>query len=222
MGGQSQRAAMHVRRWVVQCRILSVCSFAVAALSFIEVVVVGRLILSEVLMLALLPWLRRAPHLLPLPRWLLVLWACWLLSQVATDLVAWSAFEDFARGWAAIGFTLTDLMAILVLAATPKRVCLFSLGLAAGGVLGYLFVVNAYVADDPRKWAFALPIGFAAAAGWSGRVGARLRWLTVGVFFVVFGAHNLSLGSRSLGGVSVLTAGCPTTRTDMSCLFGAL
>ncbi|MDP3972821.1 MAG: hypothetical protein Q8P61_07940 [Candidatus Nanopelagicales bacterium] len=191
---------------MVQSRVLNLCSFAVPALSFIEFVVVGRLILSELLMLAMLPWLRRAPDRLSLPRWLVVLWAGWLLSQVATDLMAGSAFEDFARGWASIVFTLTNLMAILVLAATPKRARLFALGLAAGGVLGYLFFPHPYAADDPWKWALALPVGFAVAAGLSGRVGARLRLFTIGALGI-FGALNLILGFRSLGGVSFLTAG---------------
>ncbi len=185
---------------------LDVWAFVLPAISFVEITIVGRMIASELLMLAMLPWLWSVRDRLPLPRWFVVLWAGWLLSQVVTDIVVGSAFEDFARGWAAIIFTITNFAAILVLVFTPRRARLFAIGLAAGGVLGYLFVPNAYAAVDPWKWAFALPVGLAVAAGLSGSTGARRRWLTVSAF-VAFGALNLFFGFRSLGGVSLLTAG---------------
>ncbi len=185
---------------------LDLWAFLVPAVSFIELTIVGRLIISELLMLAMLPWLWNARDRLPLPRWIVVLWAGWLLGQIVTDLVVGSPFEDFARGWAAVIFTITDFAAILVLASTPRRARLLALGLATGGVLGFLFVPNAYAAVDPWKWAFALPVGLALAAGLSGTAGAKLPWLTVAAF-AAFGALNLFFGFRSLGGVSLLTAG---------------
>lgn len=181
-------------------------SFMLPAVSFIVLTVGGQLIISEVLMLVMLPWLWSARDRLPLPRWFVVLGLGWLLSQVITDLVVGSALEDFARGWAAIVFTITDFAAILVLASTPRRARLFALGLAAGGVLGYLFAPNVYAAGDPWKFAFAVPLGLVLAAGLTGSVGLRRSWLPVGTF-AVFGALNLLFGFRSLGGVSLLTAG---------------
>ena len=147
------------RSMPVSLSALDFWAFVLPAASFIEVTIVGRLIVSELLMLAMLPWLWGARDRLPLPRWFVVLWAGWLLAQIVTDVVVGSAFEDYARGWAAIVFTFTNFAAILVLASTPRRARLFALGLAAAGVLGYLFVPNAFAAGDPWKWAFALPVG---------------------------------------------------------------
>ena len=185
---------------------LDLWAFVLPAVSFVEITIVGRLIVSEILMLAMLPWLWGARDRPPLPRWFVVLWAGWLLSQVVTDIVVGSAFADFARGWAAIVFTLTNFAAILVLVSTPRRARLFALGLAVSGVFGYLFFPNVFAASDPWKWAFAGPVGGVLVVGLSGSLGARHRWLTVSAF-VAFGALNLFFGFRSLGGVSLLTAG---------------
>lgn len=185
---------------------LDLWAFALPAVSFVEITIVGRLIGTEIVMLAMLPWLWSARDRLAMPRWFVVLWAGWLLGQILTDIVVETAFEDYARGWAAIVFTFTNFAAILVLASTPRRARLFALGLATAGVFGYLFVPNVYAAFDPWKWAFALPVGLALAAGLSGTVGAKLPWLTVAAF-AAFGALNLFLGFRSLGGVGLLTAG---------------
>lgn len=176
------------------------------AVSFIEITVVGRLIVSEILFVAMLPWLWGARDQLPLPRWFVVLWAGWLLAQIVTDLVVGSVFQDFARGWASIFFTFTNFAAILVLVSTPRRARLFAVGLAVGGVLGYFFVPNLYAAGDPWKWAFALPVGLTLAVGLSGSFGGRHRLLTVSAF-LAYGVANLLLGYRSLGGVSLLAAG---------------
>jgi len=154
----------------------------------------------------MLPWLWSAPDRPATPRWLVLLGAGWLISQIITDLVVGSAFEDFARGWAAIVFTITGFAAVMVLVSVPRRARYFALGLAAGGCLGYLVSPNPYAASDPWKWAFALPVGLVIAAGLSGPIGARFRWLTIATF-LAFGGMNLILGYRSLGGISLLTAG---------------
>lgn len=191
---------------LVRLSALDLWAFVVPAISFITVATVGQLIIAELLMAAMLPWLWGARDRLPLPRWFVVLGVGWLLSQIATDLVVGSALEDLERGWAAIIFTLTDFAAVLILASTPRRARLFALGLAAGGMLGYVFNPAGYAAGDPWKFAFAVPCGLALAAVLSGPVGARFRWSTVGAF-VAFGALNLLFGFRSLGGVSLLTGG---------------
>ncbi|MBF6606039.1 MAG: hypothetical protein IVW53_10710 [Chloroflexi bacterium] len=176
------------------------------AVSFVQITVVGQLIVSEVLAVALLPWLWGAKDRLHVPRWFLLLWGAWLVSQIATDLVMRSPIVDYARGWAAILFTLTDFAAILVLVSTPRRARLFALGLAASGVLSYFIAPNIYAAGDPWKWAFAMPVGFTLAAALSGSISTRMPLVPIGAF-AAFGALTLLLGFRSLGGVAVIAAG---------------
>ena len=184
---------------------LDIWAFVLPALSSVEITIVGQLIVSEILMLAMLPWLWGARRRLPLPAWFVVLWAGWFVSQVLSDIVAGSAFADFVRGWAAIIFTFTNFAAILALASTLRRARLFALGLAVGGGLGYLMFPTAITATDPWKWALGWPIGLVLAAALSGSWGARHRGPTIGAF-VVFGTLNLLFGFRSLGGLSLLTA----------------
>jgi hypothetical protein len=185
---------------------LDICAFVLPAVSFLDITIIGRLIVTEILLLVMLPWLWRSPDRPALPRWFIVLWAGWLLSQIVTDVVVGSAFRDFLRGWAGIVFTFTNFAGIFFLIATPKRARLFAFGLAAAGFLGLLFVPQPNAAADPWKWGLAVPVGLVLAAGLSGRAGNRQPWLTVGLF-VAFGSLNLMLNYRSLGGISLLTAG---------------
>lgn len=185
---------------------LDIWAFALPAVSFLEVTIIGRLMVTEIVLLVMLPWLWSLPDRPALPRWFLVLWAGWLVSQVVTDLVVGSAFTDYARGWAAIAFTLTNFAAIFFLVTTPKRARLFAIGLAVGGLLGLVFVPHPYVALDPWKWGLAGPIALLTAASLSGRFGERWPWVTVAVF-VALGGLNVALGYRSLGGVCLVAAG---------------
>ncbi|MHB8458926.1 MAG: hypothetical protein ACYDB6_02550 [Candidatus Limnocylindrales bacterium] len=185
---------------------LDIWAFVLPAISFVQVTVVGQLIVSEVLAVVMLPWLWVAKDRLRMPRWFLLLWGGWLVSQIATDLVMGSALADYARGWAAIVFTFTDFAAILVLVSTPRRARLFALGLAAAGVLGYFIAPNIFAAGDPWKWAFAGSIGFALAAALSGSIGTRMPLVPIAAF-AAFGTLNLLLGLRSLGGVAVIASG---------------
>lgn len=111
---------------------LDILAVGLPTVSFLQVVIVGRLIVTEILLLAALPWLWRARNRLRLPRWFLMIWAGWLVSQIATDVVVGSAFADYARGWAGILFTLTNFAGILILVSTLRRARLFSVGLAGG------------------------------------------------------------------------------------------
>jgi hypothetical protein len=181
-------------------------AFIIPALSFVEVTILGRLIVVELVMAILLPLLWSARERLRMPPWFIVLWTGWLFGQIITDLVAQTAFEDLARGWAAIAFTMTNFAAILVLASTPRRARLFAMGLAVGGVVGFLTVPHIYASTDPWKWAFALPAGLFLAAGVSHRGASQRPWLALGAFGI-FGLVSLYLGSRSLGGISLLTTG---------------
>jgi hypothetical protein len=48
-------------------------ALVLTAVSFVEIIVVGQLIFSEIPMLAMLPWVWGQAHRPPLPRWFVVL-----------------------------------------------------------------------------------------------------------------------------------------------------
>lgn len=194
--------------WTTQRRsvALDVWAFVLPALSFGEITVVGRLIVSEIVALALLPWLLSQKDRLRVPPWFVILWGAWLASQIMTDFVVETPIDDFARGSAAIAFTLTNFVAILALVSTPQRARLFALGLAAAAVVGYFVAPHPNAAFDPWKWALAQPIALAIVVIVSGERGFRSRWLPA-LAIGAFGVASIALGSRSLGGVALVTGG---------------
>jgi hypothetical protein len=194
-----------IRSVVPNKTVYDVLAFVIPATSFVQIQLIGRLIVSELLALALLPWLLRARDRLYAPRWLLVLWAAWFVSQIVTDVIVGSEFRDWARGWAAITFTLVNLLAILTLVRTARRVRIFAVGLATGAVLGALIAPSTYVVVDPWKFAFGGAIGLAIAAAVSGSWAARRPWIAI-VAFASFGLVNALLLFRAMSGVALLTS----------------
>jgi hypothetical protein len=90
-------------------------AFALPTMMFVEVRMVGRLFLTEIILICMLPFLmmRRGSLLLDrLPRKLLILGLAWLLSQILTDAIRSTPFEDWSRGWSKIVFLLTNFAAI--------------------------------------------------------------------------------------------------------------
>jgi O-antigen ligase len=156
-------------------------------------------------MLVLLPWLWNDRDRVALPRWLLIAWAGWAISQVATDLVVDSQFADLSRGWAKIAFTLSNVLAIAVLASTESRARLFGLGFAVGGVVGTFIDPTPLQAADPWKFGVAGALGLALAAGLSDPRLARRAWVAPAAF-AAFGALNIAFGFRSLGAIAVVVS----------------
>lgn len=195
-----------IRSLLARTTALDVWAFVVPATSFVQARIIGELILSEVLALLLLPWLLRSRDRLRAPKSLLVLLGAWLVSQIASDLIVRSAVRDWTRGWAAIGFTLIDLLAFLTLASTAARARIVAFGLAAGGVLGVLIDPTSFELSDPWKYAIGGAIGLVLAAGLSGASAARRPWVAIAIFGS-FGMVNAAIfGFRSMSGVALLTA----------------
>ncbi len=94
---------------------------------------------------------------------MLILLSVWLAGQIVTDLIRHIPFEDYIRGWAKIGITIINFSAVFILTfGNRRRIVLYAIGLALGGILGYYFNPNIYAEDYP--WKFG--------------VGESLTWLT--------------------------------------------
>jgi hypothetical protein len=183
--------------------------FAIPALAFLQIQVVGRLFATDVLVLAALPFVlvaRVRPLAAPLPRKLLALGVVWLVAQVITDLVRQTAFNDYARGWAKIAFFLASFVVLYILAHNrPRRLVLYGVGLVIGGVLTFYLSPGPYAEAEPWKFGVGGPVTLLLILLTSHRL---VRWafplqlLMIGAAALV----NLYMGFRALSGVCFLTA----------------
>jgi hypothetical protein len=189
-------------------RLIDLMVFAIPALDFLEIQVVGRLFISDLLLLGLFPFLllakgRRLAE--PLPRTFLFLGAIWLTSQIATDLIRHTPFEDYTRGWAKIFFTLIDFAALyLLLYGNRKRIIMYITGLAVGGIITFYLNPSAYAIDYPWKFGVGISITWILILFATCFRPRRPLWCIGVVAFAA--ALNLYLGFRSFGGVCFMTA----------------
>lgn len=120
-------------------RFLDFLAFLCPALLFIEFNLIGRVRLSEILLIAILPLLLLMKGRLlfkPWPRTVLLLGFLWLVSQIITDLIRITPFQDFIRGWSRISFFLLCFSSLyLLLVNNKKRILLSFIGGAIGGIL---------------------------------------------------------------------------------------
>lgn len=177
----------------------------------IEINLVGRLFLSEVLLIIILPLLivKRGRLLLhPLPRTVIILAFLWLAGQIITDFIRETPFQDWTRGWAKITFLILNFSSIyLLLINDTKRIIIFFIGfLIISPTLDYLVTPTELLLYDPWKFGIggsvvSLVILFAM---W--RKIARFRLLPVLLIFAL-GLFSIYMGSRANGGLLILSAG---------------
>jgi hypothetical protein len=181
----------------------------IPASQFIEFQVVGRLFAPDILLLAVLPFLlgsRRAALARKLPRTFLILALVWLLAQVTTDLIRATPFQDYARGWAMIAFTLTNFTALCaLLSENSYRIILFTFGSALGGILSYFLDPGIYAAGDPWKfgYGYAVTLLLVLIAVFLNSRGRRMLAVAV---ITAAAALNLYEGFRSLAGECFVAA----------------
>ena len=190
---------------------LDALAFLVPCLLFLEVHVGGRLFVSELLLLAALPFLlhRRAQlRTARFPAIVVVLGLLWLWGQVVTDLVRLTPYEDYSRGWMKIVFTLVNFVALFLIVEERRRaIRAFAAGMVVGLLLTFFLNPNVYAGSDPWKFGVALPVTLAIALAVSHPRIYAVPPLPA-LALATAAALNLSLGFRSLGGVCFLAAVC--------------
>ena len=85
--GRLSAASSTIRHAGAGATALDIWTVALPALSFLQFQLGGQLIASELLALAILPWLLRTRARVLVPTWLIGLLAAWLAFQVVTDIV---------------------------------------------------------------------------------------------------------------------------------------
>lgn len=191
--------------------VFDVLAFLVPATQFIQLHVVGQLLMPDILLAGILPILffaRGKKLLVGLPKMFIILTLLWLVSQMMTDAIRDSEFSDYSRGWAKIGFTLTNFSALyLLLYGSQRRIFLYIAGLAAGGLIAYFVNPNIRAEYYPWKFGYGGPLTLLLilmAATMAGRKG-RHPTAVLAILFGVAGL-NLVMGTRGGGLIVFLTA----------------
>lgn len=171
----------------------------------VRVQVVGQLFLTEVLLLATLPWLLygRLGELDSRVRRLIALLGLWLIAAVASDVVLQTELSDLARGWARIAFTGTTLVSLALLVRSCREAALLLAAYGAGSVLSYVAAPNEYAAADPWKFGYGLGLTVVAVALCALRPGRSAGTVVLGGL----GGLHLLQGYRSMAMICVIAAG---------------
>ena len=185
-----------------------VFAFVIPSLVFVEVEVVGRVFLTDLLLLAVLPFLLLFRGVAPLrrrvPLTFLGLWLLWLIGLVGSDLYVDTPSHDLARGWAKVVLMgLHFITLYLLLDGRPRRVVLFALGLVVGWILVYF--TSAHPSAVHQPWKF----GYGPAVTWllvlaACILGTQRAWVVA--ILTLAGGLNFLFGFRSLGGVCFVSA----------------
>jgi hypothetical protein len=190
---------------------LDVLALLIPATSFIEVKIVGRLFAPDMLLAVIIPFLilsrkeREFTH--RLPRTFLLLAGLWLFGQVATDLVRQTPFQDWARGWAKITFTMINFASLcMLLERRPRRIVLYAAGLALGGTLTYFLNPSIYAASQPWKFGYGVGVTWVLVLLATALYRRSLAKRSLAIIVLAgSGFLNILMGFRSLGGILFLT-----------------
>lgn len=178
------------------------------ALIFWEVVIIGRVFLAELAFAFVLPvLLLKRVHVLRhgSVRIFSVLCAFWLASQVVTDIVMNTAFEDWTRGWAKIIVFYANFLVIYLLVWEKRyRIIYIFAGTALGYALRYFINPTEFGIEYPWKFGFGPTVTavLVLIASWR-PLGEfkRIRMLAI----LAAAALNFYFEFRSLGAICLFT-----------------
>lgn len=167
-------------------------------LSLLEVELVGRLFLVEIVFAVIFVWCllsKNARRDLPnLIRVAVPLIFIWLLAQVATDYYRSTPFEDYARGWAKISFFCADLVAIGVLTQSrPKNIILFVVGFCLSQIIVATFFFGGW---GLWKFGYGMPLTTLFVIAATHMQKKSVKYLILAILIAV----NLLFDFRSLAG----------------------
>lgn len=190
---------------------LDILIFLIPAVLFAQIDAIGRLFVSELLLLAMLPLLLlRQGQLLRIQtvQRVLAFGVVWLLGQIVTDLIKETPFADYSRGWSKIGFLLTTFMALsmLLLNRGRKQILLFGFGLAVG-LISLIVHPGANDSSSDSLWKMApgqaasLAVALTLSTAWA----QRFRSFAP-LVMLLLAALNMVLLARNLSGTCFITA----------------
>ena len=186
-----------------------ITALLIPSLIFIEITVVGRLFLPEIILFCLLLFLlisRGRMLFAPMPKRCILLGLIWLFSQIITDVVRETPFDDFARGWSKIVFLLLNFSSLyLLIYRNEKRLLLFAVGIVIGKILDYYISPDSYALSYPWKFGVGSAITLILVLCSQLPLVSRIS-LGPAVLNACVGLLNIYFGFRSLGAICMLTA----------------
>lgn len=184
-------------------------SFIAPSLIFIEINLIGRLFVPEIILLATLfyffvigkAWISTTS------KRIFFLGLLWLLAQVVTDLILGVETVNFLRGWSNISFFLLEYLAIyLIVNNSKRRLLFFAIGISIGQIFQYLINPNEFaIGGDYWKFGIGFAITFLFVIGSSLSIISYKKYLSC-VILLGTAVLNFMLEYRSLGGVCALTS----------------
>lgn len=185
-------------------------AFIIPCLIFVEVKLIGRLFLPEMILLVLFPFLlqSRGRILWAAPaKTLIIFGLLWLSGQIITDIIRSTPFADFSRGWSNIGIFLLEFSAIyLLVIRSERRVILFAIGICIGQFLQYFIAPNIYAAGG-ETWKFGIgyAVTFLLILSTQLRLVSRINNLS-GAVLLATAVLNVLMETRSLAGICFIAA----------------
>ena len=190
---------------------VDIALFLLFALWFFEVTVIGRLFVVEIIYLmiairVILTDFRQTMLSSTFIKRLLVLWLCWFLAQIFTDLYRGTPLSDYARGWAKILFFGSNIIALHALIRNEKRrLILFLAAFAVGGILKTFFIPSTnFVRGDVWKFGYGGPVVMLLILA---IVGLK-RWIYAPLMLIGLGIINLFFDFRGTALLCIMAATC--------------
>lgn len=183
-------------------------AFVIPLAIFVEFLFIGRLFLSELLAVPVTLWALLQKNRPPLGRraWIYVaLVAMALGSQVITDWVRETVFEDWTRGWAKLFFVGVNFLCfVLLFTANSRRIVYAASGLGMGSIVQYFVAPHIFAPQYP--WKFGVGFGITTLIViYATRLHARRVPISPELLVGIVGAINFAFGYRSLGLICLLT-----------------
>jgi hypothetical protein len=191
--------------------------FLLGVLSFVRLPLVGALGLDEILFLLIAPfYLNRVLSVLRLPafRSMFLLGLGYFLSLIIADIYRDTPTEDFIRGWARVGITLSSFILLApILFDKARAVPAFLIGWCLSS-LGSVLIKGAQI--DDMSYLYKMHIGASVSAAAFLAVGYSRGPLRRAARFLPLLAGGIAflLNCRSLAGVTLLTHAVNTVAAD--------
>jgi hypothetical protein len=178
------------------------------SLLFLETVILGRVYATEIAFAAVLPiLLSKRAYAMRKNTFKVFTTLCffWLLSQIFTDIIMRTVFEDWSRGWAKIIFFYANFLTIyLLICEKPYRAIYITAGIAIGLGLRYFFMPTENTIEYPWKFGVGSSITTALVliASWR-LLGTSIRTRLILIFIAT--GLNFYFEFRSLGVICLFT-----------------